>query len=229
MSESRLKKDRETISGMFNAIAGKYDFLNHLLSFGIDRWWRRKLVKAVTGSGASEVLDVASGTGDVAIALDRKGIAVIGVDISERMLDIARKKAPHITFLTGDASCLDFPDNSFDAVTIAFGIRNFDKRPDCIRELLRVLKPGGLLAIAEFSIPGNRLWKALYSFYFLRILPVIGRIVSGQKGTYSYLPESSFDFPAPELFCNELAEGGFRDISFRPMTGGISILYKGYK
>lgn len=214
---------------MFNSIAGKYDFLNHFLSFGIDRSWRKKLVRRVVKSGARNVLDVACGTGDVAIALKKKGIDVSGVDISEQMLAIARKKAPDIPFLYGDASCLDFPEDSFDCITIAFGIRNFDNRPTCIRELHRVLKPGGKICIAEFSVPRNRLWRALYSFYFRNILPVAGRIVSGQKQAYAYLPESSFDFPPPESFCEELGAEGFNDVSFTSMTGGVAYLYEGRK
>lgn len=245
-----LKKDKETISGMFNSIAGTYDFLNHFLSFGIDRSWRRKLVrKIVSESGvnttqsskskagcdtphkaeAPKVLDIACGTGDTAIALDKKGMNVTGADISVEMLAVARKKAPHITFQYGDAAGLDFPDNSFDAVSITFGIRNFDDRAVCLKEIYRVLKPGGLLCIAEFSIPRNKLWKALYSFYFRTIPPLAGKLISGQKQAYTYLPESSFDFPAPELFAGELKSGGFSNVSFRSMTGGVAYLYEGRK
>ena len=196
---------------MFDSIAPVYDRLNHLLSFGIDRSWRRRLVRAVSSfcalrGGEVKVLDMACGTGDVSIALRRNGLDVVGADISENMLALARKKAPEIDFRYGDASELPFADGSFDAVTIAFGIRNFDKRAQCIRELHRVLKDGGMLAIAEFSIP-----------------------VSKQAYAYSYLPESSFDFPAPEKFRAELSEGGFREVTARSMTGGVSYLYIGRK
>ena len=172
---------------------------------------------------------MACGTGDVSIALRRKGLDVVGADISENMLALARKKAPEIDFRYGDASELPFADGSFDAVTIAFGIRNFDKRAQCIRELHRVLKDGGMLAIAEFSIPRNRLWRGIYTLYFKNILPAIGRLVSKQAYAYSYLPESSFDFPAPEKFRAELSEGGFRAVTARSMTGGVSCLYIGRK
>ena len=145
------------------------------------------------------------------------------------MLALARKKAPGIDFRYGDASELPFADGSFDAVTIAFGIRNFDKRAQCIRELHRVLKDGGMLAIAEFSIPRNRLWRGIYTLYFKNILPAIGRLVSKQAYAYSYLPESSFDFPAPEKFRAELSEGGFRAVTARSMTGGVAYLYIGRK
>ena len=219
---------------MFDSIAPVYDRLNHLLSFGIDRSWRRRLVRAVSSfcalrGGEVKVLDMACGTGDISIALKRKGLEVIGADISENMLALARKKAPEIDFRYGDASELPFADGSFDAVTIAFGIRNFDKRAQCIRELHRVLKDGGMLAIAEFSIPRNRLWRGIYTLYFKNILPAIGRLVSKQAYAYSYLPESSFDFPAPEKFRAELSEGGFRAVTARSMTGGVSYLYIGRK
>lgn len=234
MPERQLNKSRETISSMFDSIAPVYDRLNHLLSFGIDRSWRRRLVRAVSSfcalrGGEVKVLDMACGTGDVSIALKRKGLDVIGADISENMLALARKKAPGIDFRYGDASELPFADGSFDAVTIAFGIRNFDKRAQCIRELHRVLKNGGMLAIAEFSIPRNRLWRGIYTLYFKNILPAVGRLVSKQAYAYSYLPESSFDFPAPEKFRAELSEGGFRDVTVRSMTGGVSCLYIGRK
>lgn len=234
MPERQLNKSRETISSMFDSIAPVYDRLNHLLSFGIDRSWRRRLVRAVSSfcalrGGEVKVLDMACGTGDVSIALRRKGLDVVGADISENMLALARKKAPEIDFRYGDASELPFADGSFDAVTIAFGIRNFDKRAQCIRELHRVLKDGGMLAIAEFSIPRNRLWRGIYTLYFKNILPAIGRLVSKQAYAYSYLPESSFDFPAPEKFRAELSEGGFRAVTARSMTGGVSYLYIGRK
>lgn len=234
MPERQLNKSRETISSMFDSIAPVYDRLNHLLSFGIDRSWRRRLVRAVSSfcalrGGEVKVLDMACGTGDVSIALRRKGLDVVGADISENMLALARKKAPGIDFRYGDASELPFADGSFDAVTIAFGIRNFDKRAQCIRELHRVLKDGGMLAIAEFSIPRNRLWRGIYTLYFKNILPAVGRLVSKQAYAYSYLPESSFDFPAPEKFRAELSEGGFRAVTARSMTGGVSYLYIGRK
>ena len=217
---------------MFDSIAPVYDRLNHLLSFGIDRSWRRKLVRAAVGRSPRtdmRVLDVACGTGDVSVALKKRGVEVIGADISEKMLALAREKAPDIVFVYGDAAGLPFEDGSFDSITIAFGIRNFDRRPQCIRELLRVLKPGGQLCIVEFSIPRNRLWRGLYTWYFRHILPAIGRMVSRQAYAYTYLPESSFDFPAPELFCRELEDGGFKNVTARSMTGGVAYLYTGRK
>lgn len=229
MQTERLNKERKVISSMFDSIAPVYDRLNHILSFGIDRQWRKRLVRTVCGTGAHNVLDVACGTGDVSLALRDRGLSVTGVDISEKMLSIASGKVPGVDFMIGDASALPFPDSSFDAVTIAFGIRNFDKRAKCIEELFRVIRPGGTLAILEFSIPENRLWRMVYTWYFKRILPVIGRAVSKQDYAYSYLPESSFEFPAPDLFIKELEDGGFTGLSVRKMTGGVACLYVGRK
>ena len=210
---------------MFDSIAPTYDRLNHILSFGIDRSWRRRLVRRVVDSvpsgGTVKVLDVACGTGDVSLALRRKGMDVTGADISGKMLDIARVKAPDINFVYGNAAGLPFGDGTFDCVTIAFGIRNFDMRPQCIKELRRVLKDGGMLAV--------RLWRGAYTLYFRNILPAVGRMVSRQAYAYTYLPESSFDFPAPEMFRRELEDGGFRDITVESMTGGVACLYTGRK
>ena len=218
---------------MFDSIAPTYDRLNHILSFGIDRSWRRRLVRRVVDSvpsgGTVKVLDVACGTGDVSLALRRKGMDITGADISGKMLDIARVKAPDIEFVYGNAAGLPFGDGTFDCVTIAFGIRNFDMRSQCIRELRRVLKDGGMLAIVEFSIPRNRLWRGLYTMYFKHVLPTIGRLISRQAYAYTYLPESSFDFPAPAMFCRELEEGGFREVTAESMTGGVAYLYTGRK
>lgn len=227
MQTERLNKERKVISSMFDSIAPVYDRLNHILSFGIDRQWRKRLVRAVCQPEVHKVLDVACGTGDVSMALRDKGMAVTGVDISERMLAIACSKVAGVEFMTGDASALPFSDSSFDAVTIAFGIRNFDKRDKCIEELFRVIRPGGILAVLEFSIPDNRLWRMVYTWYFKNILPVIGRVVSKQEYAYSYLPESSFEFPSPELFLKELEAGGFSGLSVRKMTGGVACLYVG--
>ncbi|HIZ85489.1 MAG TPA: bifunctional demethylmenaquinone methyltransferase/2-methoxy-6-polyprenyl-1,4-benzoquinol methylase UbiE [Candidatus Coprenecus stercoravium] len=233
MPERQLKKDKETISSMFDSIAPTYDRLNHILSFGIDRLWRRRLVRKVVGAvqegSSARVLDVACGTGDVSIALKRQGLDVTGADISEKMLAVARTKAGDIEFIYGNAAGLPFDDDTFDCVTIAFGIRNFDMRPQCIKELRRILKDGGMLAVVEFSIPRNRLWRSIYTLYFKNILPAIGRMVSRQAYAYTYLPESSFDFPAPKVFCRELEDGGFRDVTSQSMTGGVAYLYTGRK
>ena len=172
---------------------------------------------------------MACGTGDVSIALKRQGLDVTGADISEQMLAIARTKAGDIEFIYGNAAGLPFDDGAFDCITIAFGIRNFDMRARCITELRRVLKDGGILAIVEFSIPRNRMWRGLYTMYFKHVLPTIGRLISRQAYAYTYLPESSFDFPAPAMFCRELEEGCFREVTAESMTGGVAYLYTGRK
>lgn len=235
--EKELSKKRETISSMFDSIAPTYDLLNHILSFGIDVSWRKKLVKAVskhTELSKSHILDLACGTADVSIALYNKGAKVTGADISEQMLKIAVEKCQKegigdIDFILADAYRLPFDSDTFDAITISFGIRNFDKRESCINELYRVLKKGGVLAILEFSIPKNKLWKWIYSFYFKRILPTIGRMISKQKWAYRYLPESSFSFPSRENFCRELEQGNFTKCQYKSLTGGIACIYTAIK
>lgn len=238
MTENReLSKERETISSMFNSIAPTYDLLNHLLSFGIDISWRKKLVKSVakkTEIDKAHILDLACGTGDVSIAIYNKGAKVTGADISEEMVKVAIRKCQksgieNIDFIIADASQLPFEENTFDGITISFGIRNFDKRSKCIEELYRVLKPGGLLAILEFSIPKNKLWKGLYTFYFRKILPAVGNLVSKQKWAYTYLPESSFRFPCREDFCKELESGKFIHSKYKSLTGGVACLYTAIK
>lgn len=238
MTENReLSKERETISSMFNSIAPTYDLLNHLLSFGIDISWRKKLVKSVakkTEIDKAHILDLACGTGDVSIAIYNKGAKVTGADISEEMVKVAIRKCQksgieNIDFIIADASQLPFEENTFDGITISFGIRNFDKRSKCIEELYRVLKPGGLLAILEFSIPKNKLWKRLYTFYFRKILPAVGNLVSKQKWAYTYLPESSFRFPCREDFCKELESGKFIRSKYKSLTGGVACLYTAIK
>lgn len=230
MQEKQLPKDRETISAMFDSIAESYDKLNHILSFGLDRMWRKKLVGEVVGNGAKKVLDVACGSGDVAIALYNAGMEVTGVDISGKMLNVARKKSPEkIEYMYGDASELPFKEESFDCITIAYGIRNFDKLDKCMKEFYRIVKKGGSIQILEFGIPDNAVWRAIYSFYFKNILPVIGRSISGNKSAYQYLPESSFSFPYGKEFCKVLSKGGFRETRYKPLTGGVSFLYAGKK
>lgn len=226
----QLDKNVRTISAMFDSIAPVYDKLNTILSFGVDRRWRKRLLKNVKATSAQKVLDLACGSGDVSIALHRAGLDVTGGDISEGMLQIARKKSPEdIRYLYANAADLPFEDATFDCITISFGIRNFDQLDTCVKELFRVLKPGGTIQILEFGIPRNPIWRGLYTFYFRHILPLIGRCLSGDKGAYTYLPESSFAFPYGDDFCKILVKGGFKAVSNRSMTGGIAYLYNGVK
>lgn len=228
-----LQKDRASISSMFNNIAGKYDLLNHLLSFGVDRGWRRKLVKFVKSKHPKKVLDLACGTGDLTIALYKAGLEVVGIDIAEKMLDVAKAKNSKFAsgemaqpeYLLASAEKIPLPDKSVDAVTIAFGIRNFENRSGSLQDIKRVLNSNGYLAILEFATPKNIIWKGMFSIYFLNILPFIGRLISKDANAYSYLPESVKSFPQYDEFCKELLEIGFIDVKYISLTGGVAVLY----
>ncbi len=227
---------KEQVRSMFNSIAGKYDFLNHFLSVGIDKSWRKKLVKLVVDTQPRKVLDVATGTADLAITLASKSDAVItGVDISQGMLDVGVKKLKRkglekqITLALGDSEQLPFQTASFDASMVAFGVRNFEDLDKGLSEMYRTLKPGGMIAILEFSRPKAFPIKQLYNFYFLNILPLMGRLVSKDKGAYTYLPESVNVFPEGKDFLNHLQKCGFTKLTERRLTFGIASIYTGKK
>ena len=230
MGRSDLNKDAEVISGMFDSIASKYDRMNHGMSLGIDRLWRWRFVRRLSASLSSgaKVLDLACGTGDLTKALSNKGYHVTGLDISAEMMAIGREKcrylSPKPSFVLGSAEAIPFPDASFDAVTIAFGLRNFDHRAQCLAEIRRVLKPGGRLAVLEFAVPRNRLWQNIYLFYFRNILPLIGRLV-GSGQAYGYLVDSVLAFPRYESLCAEFTSSGFTSVRYHPYTGGIACSY----
>ena len=226
----RLDKDEKKISGMFDSIASKYDRMNHGMSLGIDRLWRRRFVRRLAKKlpEKAAVLDLACGTGDLTKALSNKGYHVTGLDISAEMMAIGREKcrylSPKPSFVLGSAEQIPFPDASFDAVTIAFGLRNFDHRARCLAEIHRVLKPGGQLAVLEFAVPRNRHWNKIYLFYFKNILPLIGRLV-GSADAYGYLVDSVLAFPSYEALCDEFRAAGFLFPCYQPYTGGISVGY----
>ena len=227
---------KEKVQEMFNGIAPKYDLLNHLLSLGIDKAWRRKAMRELERGAKDRVLDVACGTGDFSIEALRHGVRqVVGVDISENMLAVAREKArdkgleEQLEFLNGDSEQLTFPDENFDAVTVAFGVRNFEHLERGLREMCRVLRPGGRVVILEFSTPDRFPMKQLYRFYFKHILPRVGGLVSGDRGAYEYLPASVFAFPQGDRFLDIMRACGFRDVRRRPLTFGIATLYTGEK
>ncbi len=223
---------------MFDSIAGNYDALNHILSLDIDRIWRKKALKQIVDAPAPvQVLDLACGTGDFSIAI-AKALAeghVTGVDLSEGMLAVMRDKVGKaglnemISIEEGDGENLRFPDNTFDRVTIAFGIRNFEDRPKGLREMLRVLKPGGRLVILELSRPENKVIRWFYDLYFLHILPKIGGKVSGDKAAYAYLPASVAAFPGKKEFTTTMREAGFRNVTHKAFTLGICRMYTGEK
>lgn len=228
------KKDQ--VAKMFDSISGKYDFLNHFLSLGIDISWRRKAIKLLSSLAPKQILDVATGTGDFAIeALKLNPEQVIGVDISEGMLEVGRakmkdKKLDHkIELMYGDSENLPFEENKFDAVIVAFGVRNFENLERGLVEMLRVLRPGGKVVVLEFSKPGKFPFKQIYNFYFRFVLPKIGRWVSKDSSAYTYLPESVQAFPDGEGFLKILNRLGYKNTSCKSLTFGISSLYIGTK
>lgn len=221
---------------MFDNISHKYDFLNHFLSLGIDKGWRKKAIDLLKPQAPKTLLDVATGTGDFALqALDLNPHKIIGIDISEGMLNVGREKlkklnlTEKIELQSGDSENLAFPENNFDAVTVAFGVRNFENLHQGLSEIWRVLKPGGTLVVLEFSRPRHFPFKQMYNFYFKAILPRIGRLVSKDKSAYTYLPESVQAFPDGEAFQNILKGIGFKDTACKTLTFGISSIYTARK
>lgn len=225
------------IATMFDRISPKYDALNHLLSLNIDKVWRRKNAKTVAKSQPKTILDLATGTADLAIALAKRNpqAHIIGTDISEKMLEIGKAKIKkqslenQIELRFGDAALLPFEDDSFDAVTVAFGVRNFENLEKGLSEISRVLKPHGQVVILEFSMPEKFPVKQLYRLYFKRLLPFIGKIVSKDKNAYAYLPASVEKFPKPNGFCNLLASNGLKNSQAKRLSLGIATLYAATK
>ena len=226
---------KEEVREMFDNIAPKYDLLNHTLSMSIDRVWRRRVVGEVRRAKPGRILDVATGTGDLAIAMARRirDVQVLGVDLSEQMLAVARRKIEargldgRIVLDRGDAERLAVADASVDVATVAFGVRNFGDLGAGLRELARTIKPGGKVVILQFSRPRNRVFRALYEFYSYKILPRIGGLVSRDKRAYEYLPASVGEFPAPEEFMAMMARAGFRNCRARSQSFGIAQIYIG--
>jgi demethylmenaquinone methyltransferase / 2-methoxy-6-polyprenyl-1,4-benzoquinol methylase len=226
---------------MFNEISGNYDFLNHFLSFGIDRLWRRRVrreIRNYAGPGIADfrILDVATGTGDLAIALARlKPASVTGIDIAGEMLAVGREKVARkglggvISFREADAEHIPFPDHSFDAVTVAFGVRNYENLEQGLSEMRRVMKPGGLMLILEFSHPERFPFRQVYGFYSRHLIPLFGRLVSGSAHAYTYLPESVAAFPSGADFLRIMDAGGLQELRQIPLTSGIATLYAGKK
>jgi demethylmenaquinone methyltransferase/2-methoxy-6-polyprenyl-1,4-benzoquinol methylase len=223
---------KQYVRSLFDSIAYRYDLLNHLLSGGVDLYWRRVAVEALRSLQPKKILDVATGTGDFAIAALRlHPNEVIGVDISERMLAFGKKKIHDrglesvIQLETGDAEHLQFADGTFDAAIVAFGVRNFEHIDEGLSEMHRVLRSDGKIAVLEFSKPRIFPFKQIYFFYFLNILPLIGKIVSKDTAAYRYLPETVLKFPDGDEFNSILRSVGFTDVTFRPLTLGIATLY----
>ena len=227
---------KEQISKMFNNISHRYDFLNHFLSLGIDKIWRRSAIGFLKPLKPKAILDVATGTGDFALqALSLNPQKITGVDISDGMLNVGRKKleklklSNRIELLAGDSENLDFPDNTFDAVTVGFGVRNFENLERGLSEIRRVMKPEAMLVVLEFSRPRKFPMRQLYNYYFKNILPGLGRLISSDASAYTYLPESVEAFPDGTDFENILKKVGFKETSCKPLTFGISSIYTARK
>lgn len=227
---------KEKVREMFDNIAPTYDKLNHLMSMNVDRHWRRHALKEIVDGTPQRILDVACGTGDSTVSIAKaaaEGTTVIGADISEGMMALVAEKAEkagvgdRIRLEVADGEALPYADGSFDRVTCAFGIRNFENKGKGLAEFLRVLRPGGRAVILELSVPQNRLVRWVYDLYFSHLLPKIGGAVSGDKAAYRYLPASVHGFPPPADFCRMMTEAGFAGFRFRTFTFGLCRMYVG--
>ncbi len=223
---------KQQVEQMFDNIAPKYDFLNHFLSLGIDNLWRKKAIRILSRYKYDLLLDVATGTGDFAIAASKlKPSKIVGFDLSEQMINVGKVKVQKlgldgiIEFQKGDSEAMPFADQQFDAITVAFGVRNFENLENGLKEFVRVLKPGGVAVILEFSKPKYFPMKQLYLLYFFTILPLVGRMVSKDRSAYSYLPESVMAFPDDQKFLDILKRVGFASYSQRRLTFGIATIY----
>jgi len=215
---------KHKVKNIFDSIAGKYDFLNHLLSFGVDHYWRKKALKLSKVGNESVLLDVACGTGDVAIEAYNQGVRqIVGADFSYNMLGLFKKKSEWIVgkVIQTTAEQMPFRDNSFTNITVAFGVRNFYDIKEGFKSFHRVLKPNGKATVIEFQMPQNMVFKSLYKFYFKKILPLIGGIVSKNKTAYQYLPDSVEEFDEKIILVDLLKEAGFRSVTKHKLTFGI--------
>jgi len=234
--KDQSKSKKEQVANMFNTISPQYDFLNHLLSGGIDIIWRKKAIKLLQNKGIKTMLDIATGTGDFAIeALKIKPEKIVGVDISEGMLSFGQEKIKKmglektIQLQKGDSEKLPFSDNSFDAVIVSFGVRNFENLQKGLSDMFRVTKPGGYCLVLEFSNPRKFPMKQLYTFYSNYCLPFLGKMISKDPSAYTYLPESVKAFPDGPEFIQIFKSVGYSETNWIPMTGGICSIYIGQK
>ena len=233
--DSELGK-KEQVAQMFDTISGNYDGLNRVISFGIDIKWRKKVLQLVSDKNPKTVLDIATGTGDLAILMtETSAEKIIGLDISAGMLDVGRKKieakklSDKIEMILADSENMPFEDNTFDAITVAFGVRNFETLDKGLAEILRVLKPNGIFVILETSVPEKTPYKQGYTFYSKNILPLIGKLFSKDDSAYQYLSESASVFPYGEALNNILKKIGFIDVVSMPQTFGVATIYSATK
>jgi len=227
---------KEQVAQMFDTISGNYDGLNRVISFGIDVKWRKKVLKLVADKNPKTILDIATGTGDLAILMAQTSATeIIGADISEGMMEVGRKKVAEkgfdskIKLVYGDSENLPFEDNYFDAITVAFGVRNFETLEKGLAEILRVLKPNGIFVILETSVPTKFPFKQGYNFYSKNLLPLIGRLFSKDRSAYAYLSESASVFPHGEALNNILRKIGFIEVKNMPQTFGVATIYSASK
>lgn len=226
---ANLDKKATDVQGMFNAVAKNYDLMNSLASLGQVRRWRKEVRRAVVTRPAMRVLDVAAGTGASSIEFVRAGADVVAVDFSEGMLEEGRRRHPEIDFRQADAMNLPFEDNSFDAVTTSFGLRNIEDFDRALREFYRVLRPGGHLVVCEFSRPTWAPFRALYHFFLGTVVPGLARMASYDAVAYDYLTESILDWPSQYVLAAHLRRAGFERLQLRNLSGGIVALHRGYK
>jgi len=234
--KDQTSSKKEQVATMFNNISKRYDLLNHLLSLGIDIYWRKQAIKHLKAERPQLIMDMATGTADFAIeSLSLNPQKVIGVDISEGMLEVGRKKLKkmkldqRIELKLGDSERIPFDDNIFDAIIVAFGVRNFENLEQGLADMYRVLKPGGKVVVLEFSKPTVFPLKQLYNFYFQSILPLVGRIISKDQSAYTYLPESVQAFPDGKAFLKVLQKVGYHETTCNTLTFGVSSIYTGRK
>src|SRR5436309_12008463 len=230
MTKSSIATQPERLRQMFGSIAARYDLANHLLSCGIDFYWRRRAAEIVASWRPSKIVDLASGTGDLALALQKKlpDAEVVGVDFLPEMLELAKQKGVRQTVLA-DAMNLPFGDSSFDCITIAFGLRNLENCAAALGEMSRVIKSNGHLLVLEFSLPTTPILRALYRFYLHRCLPLLGSSLTGEKNAYDYLGDSIEEFPSGDAMCQMMVENSFTSPTFEPLTGGIVTIYTATK
>jgi demethylmenaquinone methyltransferase/2-methoxy-6-polyprenyl-1,4-benzoquinol methylase len=226
MSRASLEKQPHEVAAMFDDVAERYDVTNDVLSLGQDRRWRRAVLSAVAPKAGEVVLDLAAGTGTSSVPFVFGGATAVPCDFSLGMLEVGKRERPRLPFVAGDAVCLPFADEAFDAVTISFGLRNVADHRQALREMLRVTKPGGRLVVCEFSQPSSRPFRKVYGEYLMKALPSVARRVSSNPESYVYLAESIQAWPDQRSLAGAISDQGWRDVEYRNLTGGIVALHR---